>query len=192
MLELVTTQQTTKVTRLTIRFIFVSAAVYALAMGLAGALIRLLPPAKVATEAMFPPGFWITTGLLIAGSTALQRAVRRVRREKQVPFRRSLLAALAFGTLFVGIQTYSVSCLWRHQVPAEVQTGSNAFLTAITVLHALHFTVALLILVWVTLSALADRYDHEYSWGVTVCALFWHALGLVWGVILGAFLIAAW
>jgi cytochrome c oxidase subunit III len=43
--------------------------------------------------------------------------------------------------------------------------------------------------VWVTLSALSDRYDHEYYWGVKICALFWHALGIVWLVILMAFLI---
>jgi len=44
--------------------------------------------------------------------------------------------------------------------------------------------------VYVTVQALADRYDHEYYWGVTLCAWFWHALGLVWCVILATMGIA--
>jgi cytochrome c oxidase subunit 3 len=191
MAPLVTTRTSPGRSRLAVRFILTAAGVYAAALGLAGLLIRLLPVSDAPTEAMLPPALWITTGLLIAGSAALQRAAQLVRREKQVPFRRSLVTALVLGTLFVGIQTYALRCLALHQIPAEVQTGSNAFLTVFAVLHAIHFTLALLFLVWVTLSALADRYDHEYSWGVTLCSLFWHALGVAWGVILGAFLIAA-
>jgi len=57
--------------------------------------------------------------------------------------------------------------------------------------HALHFTVAIWWLLWVLLSALEDRYDHEYYWGVYACGWFWHALGAVWAVLLAVFLIAA-
>jgi hypothetical protein len=57
-------------------------------------------------------------------------------------------------------------------------------------LHAMHFTLALMFLVWVTLGAFADRYDHEYFWGVVVCAWFWHALGIAWGCILIVFAIS--
>jgi hypothetical protein len=42
----------------------------------------------------------------------------------------------------------------------------------------------------VTLGALADRYDHEYFWGVSLCAWFWHALGIVWVCILIVFVIS--
>jgi heme/copper-type cytochrome/quinol oxidase subunit 3 len=113
-----------------------------------------------------------------------------VRRERQKPFRRSLLIALVSGTLFVGIQTYGLACLIRNQLPDDVQTGANAFIVVIGALHAIHFSLALLFLVWVTLSALADRYDHEYSWGVTLCAWFWHGLGIVWLGILAILAIA--
>lgn len=172
------------------RFIIVAAGVYAAAGGIAGALIAFVPAPRISKEAAFPPVFWVTTALLAGASGALQRAVHFVRREKQLPFRRSLLAALVLGTLFVGIQSYGLRCMFRNQIPGEVQTGANAFLTMISAVHALHLTLALLFLVWITLNALADRYDHEYSFGVRVCSLFWHALGVVWLAILMVFLIA--
>jgi len=188
--RLATTRRETGKGSLAVRFILTSAMLYALAGGVAWLLVRFLPAPRPTTEATLPRVFWITTGLLIAGSGALHRAVHFVRREKQLPFRRSLVAALLCGTLFCGIQTYGLRCLARHQNPAEVETGANAFLTAISALHGMHFTLALLFLTWVTLNALIDRYDHEYFWGVSLCAWFWHALGAVWGLILIVFLIA--
>ena len=94
-----------------------------------------------------------------------------------VHFRRSLIGALVAGTLFVGVQSYGLKCLMRNQVADETQTGANAFIAIMVALHAMHLSLALLFLIWVTLNALADRYDHEYFWGVRVCAWFWHGLG---------------
>jgi heme/copper-type cytochrome/quinol oxidase subunit 3 len=58
-------------------------------------------------------------------------------------------------------------------------------------MHGVHFIVALLFVAFVFLQGLANRYDHEYSWGVTFCAWFWHALGIIWLVIVAGFVIAA-
>jgi cytochrome c oxidase subunit 3 len=185
-----TMQRPAAPSRMAVRFILVSAGVYALCLSLAAALIHLIPPHLDPERVVFPPAFWFTTVLLAVGSGSLQYGVACVRRERQTPFRRSLVIALVAGTLFVGIQTYGLQCLIRNQVPDEVQTGANAFLVMLGVLHAMHFSLALLFLVWVTLSALADRYDHEYSWGVSLCAWFWHGLGIVWLLILVIFAIA--
>jgi len=176
--------------RLAVRFILVSAGVYAISLAIALALIKYVPPQIVPGRVVFPVAFWFTTALLALGSGLLQHAKACVRLERQRPFRRSLLAALIAGTVFVGLQTYGLQCLARNQVPDEVQTGANAFITMLASLHAMHFSLALLFLVWVTLNALADRYDHEYSWAVTLCAWFWHALGIVWLCILAVFAIA--
>jgi cytochrome c oxidase subunit III len=172
--------------RLTLRFIGVSVAFFALAWGMAWLLGRIIPPPSGAREVVF----WGTTVLLLLGSIFLHRAVQFVRREKQPAFRRSLWLALGCGVLFVAVQTYGLICMIRHQDPAEVQTGANAFLTMLGVLHAMHFSLALLFLIWVALCAQADRYDHEYYWGVTVCGWFWHVLGLLWFLILGVFVFA--
>ncbi|HEY3963848.1 MAG TPA: cytochrome c oxidase subunit 3 [Planctomycetaceae bacterium] len=182
-------QRPTVAGRLALRFILVAVGVYATAGALALLLTRFVPFRPVPGQVVFPPAFWWTTGLLACGSGCLQHAVSCVRRERQRPFRRSLLCALGAGTLFVGIQSYGLACLARNQVPDDAQTGANAFITMLAALHAMHFALALMFLVWVMLNALADRYDHEYSWGVTVCAWFWHGLGIVWVLILVVFTI---
>ena len=138
-----------------------------------------------------PAAFAASTFLLFCGSAALSRAVAFVKRERQRPFRRALGAALLAGTLFVGVQFHALSQLVGQLVPDEVPTGAGAFVAVVAALHAMHFIVALLCLVYVTVQALADRYDHEYYWGVTLCTWFWHALGLVWCVILATMGLAA-
>ena len=183
-------EQTLSPSRQARRLYVVVACAITLAGGLAGLLIHLTPPGHVGGDSGFPPAFPISTVLLAAGSGWLVRAVQQVRRERQRAFRRSLVLALGAGVLFVGVQSWGLWWLGRQQNPAAAQTGANAFVLVFAVLHAIHFTVALLFLAWVTLRALADRYDHEYYWGVSLCGYLWHALGIVWLVILAVLVIA--
>lgn len=176
-------------TRRTLRFIGLSLTVYLSAGIIAGLAIEWLPERPAGRETFFPPVFVATTGILVAGSMSLHRAVQCVRVEKQQRFRAALVRSLILGVLFVGLQAYGLRTMIRHQVPGEVQTGSNAFLTMLSGLHAMHFTVALWWLLWITLCAFEDRYDHEYYWGVLACGWFWHVLGIIWGLVLLVFLI---
>lgn len=141
------------------------------------------------TDFMFPPAFAVSTMLLAAGSWTLHRANSFVRIERQIAFRRNLWSALAAGTMFVSVQSYGLWCLLsQKQAAATLGLHDGAF--AFTLMHGVHFLVALLFVVFVLLRALADRYDHEYFWGVTFCTWFWHALGIAWLVIMAAFLVA--
>ena len=141
----------------------------------------------------FPAMFAVTTLLLLVGSARMSAAVRAVRREKQSLLRVRLLQALVVGCLFMGTQTYA---LWTILPPERSEqaasTGVAPFVVMLAALHGLHFLVATLFVSYVTVQAQAGRYDHEYYWGVTVCAWFWHGLGIVWIAILAVYSIAAW
>ena len=187
----VTSRHTQSQSDFAVRFFVVSVALFAAAGGIAHGLIRLWRPAEGIGSVVFPPAFGLSTALLLAGSAALHRAVSQVRRERQRRFRRCLLLGLAAGTAFVGVQSFGLYCLVQNQRPAEAALGVNAFVFVLAALHGLHFTVALMFLVFVTLRALVDRYDHEYYFGVVVCANFWHFLGAVWLAILGVLAIAS-
>ncbi len=166
-------------------------AVMTLAM-LTGWGVSRLPFSAASANRLFPYVFLISSLLLLVGSLVMARAVHCVRREQQKPFRRSLLLALALGAMFWGVQTYGLKVLMPHDRTAEAaQFGINAFVLMLAALHGMHFVVAVLFLSQITVRAFADRYDHEYYWGVTVCAWFWHALGIVWLGILGVFAISA-
>lgn len=139
-----------------------------------------------------PAAFQFGTAFLALGSWFLHDAHNNVRLERQYPFRRSLLLALGTAILFVSVQSFGMWSIIKSISPElEMQTSAHSIVIMFAGIHAMHFVVAQSILLWVTLSAFADRYDHEYYWGVTFAGWCWHALGIVWIAILCVFGIAA-
>ncbi|MCA9073008.1 MAG: hypothetical protein KDA84_28990, partial [Planctomycetaceae bacterium] len=174
------------------RFFHVLILVLGTAAGLGTALISVLPVFRTVGPHTLPSAFWISSGFLFFTSLMQHRAVQAVRREKQDWFRRRLLFALMAGVGFVATQMYGLWCLLESQprTTEAASTGPLAFVFVLTVLHGMHVTIAIMFLTFVYLKSLADRYDHEYYWGVTFCTWFWHALGMVWLAIILVFLIA--
>lgn len=175
-----------------LRFFLLATMLLAAAAGLSFVLVRWFPPVVATAPNRFSLAFGFSTLFLLSGSGCLFRAIESVRREHQRSFRRWLLLALMSGTLFVATQAYALTCLIRRQPqPLDEETaGASAFVAVFAALHAMHFVIALMFLCYITVQAMADRYDHEYYWGVTASAWFWHALGIVWLAILVVMMIA--
>ena len=139
-----------------------------------------------------PTAFQFGTMLLALGSWCLHDAHTNVRLERQPRFRRSLMFALVAAVLFVAVQSYGMWALIKSISPdLEMQTSVHGMVIMFAAIHAMHFIVAQAVLLWVTLSAFEDRYDHEYYWGVTFAGWCWHVLGIVWIAILCIFAVAA-
>jgi cytochrome c oxidase subunit III len=176
-----------------LRFFALSAGLFAVAGLSAFGLSRLVAPPHAPGQFVIPAAFAFSTTFLILCSVEQALGLAAVRRERQRQFRRDLLWGLAFGTAFVGVQVFGMWCIVQnlrvHQNAGEAQLGATALVMAAAAMHALHVIVALLILTYVTLRALSDRYDHEYSFGVAACSWVWHALGIAWIFILGAYVI---
>ncbi len=173
-----------------LRFFQLAVLLLVAAAGIALTMLKLFPPVSAEPSNRFSPAFGISTWLLLIGSGCMSRAIESVRRERQYPFRRWLVFALASGTLFVASQTYALTSLIRRHSLNDATSDAAAFVAVVAALHAMHFIVALLFLSYATVQAFADRYDHEYYWGIRFCAWFWHALGIVWAAILFVMLIA--
>jgi cytochrome c oxidase subunit 3 len=176
-----------------LRFFGLSAGLF-LAAGLTTFLLtRLVAPPRAPGQFVIPAAFGFSTVCLILCSLAQARGLAAVRHEHQHPFRSDMIWALALGTAFVGVQLFGFWCIVQnlraHQNAGEAQLGATSLVMGAAAMHALHAVVALLILSYVTLRALNDRYDHEYSFGVAFCCWWWHALGIMWVFILGAYLI---
>ncbi|MFG0332114.1 MAG: heme-copper oxidase subunit III [Maioricimonas sp. JB049] len=172
------------------RFFLMGVAAISVASGLAWLTIRLAGAGLQGAFPVFPPPFLVSTLLLIVGSVAMHRAEHFVRYERQRQFRLWLLVALGTGVLFMATQFVGLWMMLPHdRGPAATSLGATPFVMVLTVLHALHFFVAVLAVVLVTSKALDHRYDHEYHWGVTFTAWFWHFLGVVWLGILAVFAI---
>lgn len=165
----------------------VMTAVLGLAGVVASGCISVSPSLPEGT-ARIPLPFWGSTLLLWAGSVCLHRAVGSVRQERQWALRGYLLGAMLAGALFVGLQGCGLWQFVRFYQQGLKGGGdeliAGEFATVFAGLHALHFLVALLVVVIVSVKAVHGRYDHEYYWGVQFCAWFWHGLGGVWLAIL--------
>jgi cytochrome c oxidase subunit 3 len=183
--------------RFAVRLFCMTVGLFSVAAGLAFVLTRtFLPPRSTTGTFIVPAAFAFSTVLLILCSVALGRALSSVRRERQRAFRRSLLCAVACGTGFVGVQAFGLWCIVQNLAAdrnaGEAQLGATALVLGAAALHAAHVCVALMFLSYVTLWGFCDRYDHEYSFGVALCAWFWHILGILWVFILGTYGIVSW
>ena len=140
-----------------------------------------------------PIAFQFGTMFLAVGSLCLHDAHTNVRLERQSSVSHGRCCwPLLRQCLFVSVQSYGMWALIQSISPQlEMQTSIHGMVIMFAAIHAMHFVVAQSILLWVTLSAFADRYDHEYYWGVTFAGWCWHVLGIVWIGILCIFAIAA-
>lgn len=172
------------------RFLVVSVALLSLTIGCGRMLMLAMPPGQW-PQLRFPPVFALSTFALLLGSHALARAMAAVRQERQPEFCRWLLRAAGWGSLFVALQMAGLNWLFQRQVPDETAIGEQSFVAVFATLHALHFSAALLFLAYVLVQAWSNRYDHEYYWGVVVCAWFWHLLALAWLAVLAVIVITS-
>ena len=177
--------------RLARRVIVTALLVLLIAAAILGLLTTLFGRLNHSGQFWFPPAFGVSSLLLLAGSVSQQRAIAFVRLERQRPFRVWLAVGLLCGTLFLGIQAYGLwTLLPGERSVADASLGVTPFVLMLAALHAAHLSLCVLFQVFVFLQALEDRYDHEYYWGVSVCACFWHLLGIAWLFILVIFAIA--
>ncbi|WP_437225590.1 cytochrome c oxidase subunit 3 [Planctomicrobium sp. SH661] len=185
-----TARHVTGSSRISLTFFALALAVCGVAAGLCLELMTRLGRSADRGRIFFPAAFLASTCLLFAGSITLHLALKAVRQERQRTFRRWLLAALACASLFMGTQLYGLWSMFPAERKAEdASLEVLSFVFALTSLHAVHFFVASLFVCFVTARTTLSRYDHEYYWGVKVCAWFWDALGIVWLAILGIFTI---
>jgi cytochrome c oxidase subunit 3 len=126
-----------------------------------------------------PPAFWVSTVLLALISVLLVMAERAARGGATSSLTRVLSASVLLGIAFILSQVSG----WSRLAGASELPQNNLYLFGVYVLsflHVLHVAGGLLPLMWVTWQSRSGRYsagDHE---GVTIVAMYWHFLGVVW------------
>lgn len=170
------------------RFFLATIAQAGVSVGLAILLGKLFGQPPRTETVQLPESFKLGTAFLAIGSWFLHCGLNYVKQERQLEFRRSLLQALGFAILFVGVQSFGLWGFMRSTADYQnPQLNTHGFVFMFAALHGMHFLIAQSVLLWVTLAAHYDRYDHEYYFGVTFAAWFWHALGIAWLAILFVF-----
>jgi cytochrome c oxidase subunit III len=133
----------------------------------------------------------INTGVLIVSSLMIALAVNAVKTGQlraQVVY---LVAAVALGTLFMGLKAVEYYQHYQeHLLPgisfdypgAHPGQGQLFFLLyfLMTGLHALHLTIAIVIITIVLVSAARGSYSPAYSTPVELMGLYWHFVDIIW------------
>lgn len=134
-----------------------------------------------------PPLLWLNTLLLAAASALLQSAVSVCRRARHrallfVHLAGSLGAAFLIGQLWVWRQL-SGTGYFAPENPA------TAFFYLLTGVHALHLLAGLVVWGRVSLHMFCGATANDVQRQLTLCALYWHFLLLVWLLLFGVFLL---
>jgi len=139
-----------------------------------------------------PLTFLPSTLILIGVSFVLHRAVENVHHERQLRFRRCLIAALILSFAFCLVQCFGLNELISvHSRWGGGQAKLYGISFTLALVHALHVVGGLFFLWFVTVRGMHDAYDHERHYAVDLCATYWHFLDGVWIAMLATFLITS-
>ncbi len=141
----------------------------------------------------------VNTFLLICSSVTMVKAFAAIQDGDQRLLKLYLLATVAIGAAFVGVQAYEYTHLVHDGflpsgyrpgselaeraaeglLPVSVGVYGSSFYT-MTGFHGFHVTVGVICMSFVTWKAYRGAYTKEDHRGVEVVGLYWHFVDLVW------------
>lgn len=125
----------------------------------------------------------IATFILICSSVSMVMAISASSVSNRKGFIGWMVATIAGGVIFLGIQAYEYNHLIHHGLSlTHFHEGNNLFgstFYAITGFHGLHVLTGVIYLLVILLKGLNGRYDGDPS-HVEIAGLFWHFVDLVW------------
>ncbi|MCX8087203.1 MAG: cytochrome c oxidase subunit 3 family protein [Rhodocyclaceae bacterium] len=121
----------------------------------------------------------LNTLLLITGSWCVARAVAAIKRNRCRPSAHWLLAAMLTGVGFLVVKYFEYGAKFAAGIGLE----TNLFYTfyfALTMFHAMHVVLGMVILGFVWRKALSGGYSAQDHRGMETGAAYWHMVDLVW------------
>ncbi|RLS47047.1 MAG: heme-copper oxidase subunit III [Planctomycetota bacterium] len=129
-----------------------------------------------------PPALLLSTVVLLISSYTVQMAVRAARFNRQTQLRYAMGATLGLALLFLAVQALAWKELWTRHVTIESGLYAWTFYV-LTGVHALHVIGGIPPMVQVFRRSMEGRYTPTNFTGVVLCAMYWHALDVIWIVL---------
>ncbi|GAB2498510.1 MAG: cytochrome oxidase subunit III [Cytophagales bacterium] len=126
-----------------------------------------------------PQVFWITSGIVVLSSIALQWAYFSAKKDNFANLRTGMVLTVLLGIGFLVGQWYS----WVALVDREVFFVGNpagSFLYVITGMHALHLISGLIFLIIVLISTFRLKVHSQAMNTMEMATTYWHFLGGLW------------
>jgi len=126
-----------------------------------------------------PRGLWLSTVLLVLSSGTIHAALIGARADRQRLVRAGLLATTILGLGFLACQGVAWQAL-AERMPVTTATQYSFTFYLLTVLHAVHVVGGLGPLLFTTTRGVRGRYGPTDHTGVTLIAIYWHFLDVMW------------
>lgn len=133
----------------------------------------------------------VNTVVLISSSLSVAAGLHWVQHDRRRLASLALALTIALGLAFLGLKAIEYSHHFadgalpgRYYHFAEVQApGANLFFTLyflLTGLHAIHVTIGLGVLAWLTRRTWLGDYSSSYWLPLELGALYWHLVDVIW------------
>ena len=126
-----------------------------------------------------PEIFWITSGIVVLSSIALQVAYHAAKKDNFLLLRTCMALTVALGIAFLVGQWYSWVALVDQEV-FFVGNPSGSFLYVFTGLHAAHLISGVIFLIIVLISTFGTKVHSQSLNTLEMAATYWHFLGGLW------------
>lgn len=153
---------------------------------LAYGILRATKPWPNPVEALGGVGLsGFMTFLLICSSVSMVLSIDACKRHDREGMLRWLLATIAGGAIFLGLQVFEYTHLMTELGMSfnSYAHGHSLFATtffSITGFHGLHVFTGVCYLIFMYKLALEGRFDHGNYNQLEIAGLFWHFVDLVW------------
>lgn len=136
-----------------------------------------------------PKIFWVSTGVILVSSLALQMALRAFRQREMNQYRLLMGLTFVLGSVFVVLQWIGFKSLWDQGIHFTGSAGAGQFLYIIFGLHALHVLGGIIALLVMIIKAFFGKIKLYSAVPVEVVATYWHFVDILWIYLLVFFLI---
>jgi heme/copper-type cytochrome/quinol oxidase subunit 3 len=149
--------------------------------GLIGGMLQMKArsPAE-ANQVLNVPVTAINTFVLIVSSTTVVLALQAIMNGDKRKMRLYLLATLALGATFLGVQIYEYYELIVHEgfTPSGSLFGAGFY--SVTGFHGFHVLIGLVWCAWLIRQAFQDKFSPTNYMRIEIFGLYWHYVDIVW------------
>lgn len=129
-----------------------------------------------------PRLFYISTALIIMSSVTMNWAISSVKKNNFSAVKKATLLTLIIGGLFIICQFEAWEVLYNENIvfAGNQSNVAGSFLYVLTGLHLAHLIGGIFAVLVVWIKSLREKYTAENHIGLTLCAIFWHFLDVLW------------
>jgi cytochrome c oxidase subunit 3 len=140
-----------------------------------------------------PMGAWgipaINTLILLSSGVTITWAHWGLKKGDRTQLILGLMATVALGFLFLGLQAYEYSHAW-HELNLRLDSGIyGTTFYMLTGFHGLHVTLGATMLLVILIRSMKGHFTSEHHFAFEAVAWYWHFVDVVW---LGLFVFVYW